>query len=81
MEGPGRKERARPVDSYVVGLDPLPGLEQDPAATILERESRAVLLRVASSEAPRVRRHFASAVHVYASEKSARQVWTLFTKD
>jgi hypothetical protein len=86
LEGPGWRDPDErnvpvPVDSYVVGLDPLPGLEQDPAATILERESRAVLLRVASSEAPRIRQHFASAVHVYASEKSARQVWTLFTKD
>ena len=69
------------MDSYIVGLDPLPELEHDPAVTVVERASRAVLLRVASSEVPRVRRHFASVAHVYDSERKARQVWRLFTED
>lgn len=61
-----------------MGLEPLPELEQDPVVTVLERASRAVLLRVASSEVARARRHFEGAVHVYDSEAKARQVWRLF---
>ncbi len=69
------------MDSYIVGLDPPPELEHDPAVTVVERASRAVLLRVASPEVPRVRRYFESAAHVYDSEQKARQVWRLFTED
>jgi hypothetical protein len=66
------------VDSYIVGLEPLPELKRDPVITILERASSAVLVRVASSEVARVRRLFEGAVHVYDSEAKARQVWRLF---
>lgn len=60
------------------GCNPLPELEQDPVITVLERASRAVLVRVVSSEVATVRRHFQGAVHVYDSEAKARQVWRLF---
>jgi len=60
-----------------VGLEPVPELDQNPAVTVLERASRAVLLRVASSEVARARRYFEGAVHVYDSEAKARQVWRL----
>jgi len=46
-----------PVESYIVGLEPVPELDQKPAVTVLERASRAVLLRVASSEVARARRY------------------------
>ncbi len=66
------------MDSYIVGLDPLPELEHDRAVTVVERVPRAVLLRVASSEVPRIRRYFKSAAHIYDSESKARLVWRLF---
>lgn len=69
------------MDSYIVGLDPLPGLEDDPVVTVVEHASGAVLLRVASSEVPRVRRSFGGTTHVYDSESKARQVWRLFAED
>jgi len=51
------KGSARRVESYIAGLEPVPELDQNPAVTVLERASRAVLLRVASSEVARARRY------------------------
>ncbi len=64
-----------------MGLDPLPELEHDRALTVLDRAGGAVLIRVASSEVPLVRRYFEGAVHVYDSEAKARQVWRLFREE
>jgi hypothetical protein len=66
------------VESYIVGLEPVPELDQNPAVTVLERASRAVLLRVAFSEVARARRYSRARSHVYDSEAKARQVWRLF---